>query len=115
MRFLFVVVLILAGTEPARGQKAFVVLSVATIGTAIYDMETTVAALDRCAGCREGNPLIRNFVQDRRLAFTIVTGTAATSVYLSHRLRTQGRKYWWLPLVTSIGLHITAGVYNQQK
>lgn len=81
---------------------------------ALYDMQTTFAALERChPQCIEANPLMSPFVANRTAGYAFSVGLTSVSTYATYRLKKKGARWWWIPMAASAALHITAGIHNQ--
>lgn len=101
--------------EPPKLDKPFVAMAALTAITAVYDIETTFQAMDRCAGCYESNAVLRPFVSGGRAPTYGITA-ALTSVSLagSWHLRKSGNRFWWAPLAGTALLHFFAAENNRR-
>jgi hypothetical protein len=80
----------------------------------VYDIQTTRKALQNCASCIEANPIMRPFVGSSPAAFSTSMGLTAGSIYASHKLKSKGVKWWWIPLAAQIGVHTAMGIRNSR-
>ena len=104
---------LLLTTMTARAEdKLFWTLAAGAQAATIYDIHTTMRALDRCPSCGEANPTMRPFVSSRPAAFSASLGLSAGSIYGSYQLRKKGVRWWWLPLAGQIGVHTAMGLRN---
>ena len=84
-------------------------------GSTIFDMETTFRTLERCPGCKEGNPILRPFVKSGRPGtYAFTTGMNMLSTYGALSARAQGKKWWYWPIVANVAVHVVAGVHNSR-
>ena len=99
---------------PTLDGKLLTLISL-SYAAAVYDTQTTFAAFERCrGGCFEANPLMRPFVAHRSSAYAYSMGLTSLSVYGTYRLKKSGSRLWWVPIVATTALHITAGIHNQK-
>ncbi len=96
--------------------KKFIFMSTFLIGTTIFDSESTFAALDKCNNtCKEGNTLMRPFINSGRPATYAVQGTIDTGLIVwSYKMKKDGNKLWWLLPVVSGAAHTVAGGFNMR-
>jgi hypothetical protein len=88
-----------------------------TVAATVFDVETTFHALERCAGCVEGNLFGRGVVDSGRgwtygVQLALVGGLAYTSWRMRRSTQPGLRRAWWLPLALAGALHTVAGVLN---
>lgn len=108
------VVVVFVLPSAAFGQDVpFVILSSLSIGTTTFDLQTTSTALKRCSTCKEANPLMH--FKSKPLTYTVSLGLTSGVIYGSARLKRDGSKWWWVPLVVSSVVHGVAGVSNQRR
>jgi hypothetical protein len=91
---------------------SFDALAITTIASTAYDLQSTFNALERCNTCREGNPAMRPFIGNKPAAYGIVLGLTGSTIYASHKLKQQNKRWWWIPMVAISGLHIGAAIHN---
>jgi hypothetical protein len=107
-----VVVLVLA--HPLRSQDRFTILSTVTVAATAYDIETTLNAFKRCPTCSEANPFMKVFMERRGTAYTAGMGLTGTALWSGYQLRKQGKRWWWVPMVGAVGLHVGSAIHNQK-
>ena len=71
----------------------------------ILDMESTFHLLGQGDEFREGNPILKPFVHSRLQAYAMQAGINTGITYLAYRLKKNGSKFWWLPLVGCSVIH----------
>ena len=84
-----------------------------SIASTTYDVETSFRAFDRCISCYEGNPVLRPFADSRTKMYVFQSGLNAGLGYTSWQLKKDGSKWWWVPLVANIGIHVAAATHNK--
>lgn len=98
--------------------KKFYTLMFGLQASTMLDIESSYHTLKNCpAGftCREGNPLLRPFVQAGRPAvYAFTTGTNALAVLSSYKLKKNGSRFWWVPMTVYTGIHAYCAVRNFQ-
>ena len=95
--------------------KKFLIINAPLIGTSIYDIESTYFALNRCENrCREGNPLMRPFIErGRPWAYAYYLSLDAGVIYYSYYLKKNGHnKLWYVAPLAVAGAHTIAGTWN---
>ena len=109
MKKLLIVVLLLtscASNPAVRRQQ--IALNVAMV----IDMESTFAGLEKCGGCREGNPLLAGPVdRGRLLTYALQLGLNAFVVHMAERAKDRPRSFWkYLPWSLAAGHGIAAAL-----
>ncbi len=93
--------------------KKFIFASAFLVGATVFDAESTFAALNKCANCIEGNPIMRPLINSGRPATYAVEGAADVGLIAwSYKLKKDGNKLWWLPPVVVGAVHGLAGGFN---
>jgi hypothetical protein len=83
------------------------------VAATIYDIETTVAGLDRCKNCSEGNPFARAVVANGRPAmYAVGLASDFVLVYAAYKLKERGYSWWWALPAAGIAVHGLAGTMN---
>jgi hypothetical protein len=100
--------------ETGNKDKLFWSLAVGAQAATVYDVNTTLRTLNRCATCYEANPIMRPFVGNTVAAYGAGMSLSAASIYGSKRLKEKGSRWWWVPLVGQIGVHTALGIRNSQ-
>jgi hypothetical protein len=109
------IVLFLTTTAHAQEKdrdKLFWSLAAAAQVATVYDVNTTLRTLDRCPACYEANPIMRPFVRNSATAYSAGLGLSAVGIYGSKKLKERGSRWWWVPLVSQIGVHTALGIRN---
>lgn len=110
-----------ATPDPQADQKKvvdakFTALMLALQVSTVADIESTYHALGNCPPgytCREGNPLMRPFIQSGRpAAYAFTTGVNGLVMWHSYRLKKRGSRWWWVGPAIQIGIHTFAAVHN---
>ncbi len=121
MKKLLIALIIVFYSLPAFAQeqtadKKFIFTSAFLAGATMLDVESTFAALNKCAGtCREGNPLMRPLFQSGRPAVYAVQGGVDVAVIAwSYKMKKDGNKLWWLVPVALGTAHGFAGGFNMR-
>lgn len=100
----------LGAQEPGRvADRKFVALTVASVLTAVADVELTQRCL-RSGRCREGNPLMPT---GRWRAYAVQAPLTLGATYLAYRWKKKGVRYWWVPqlsLSAGHGVGVAFGV-----
>src|SRR5262245_57922974 len=78
------------------------------------DTITTRQALNNCAICREGNPIMRPLAGNTAALTTVQAGSNLGVFALSLHYRARHRKTWWIPVATYITLHTVAAYHNSK-
>jgi hypothetical protein len=91
--------------------RNFWILTGVTVAATVYDTETTFAGIKN--GAREGNPLMRPFVESGRPAtYAVQMAVTGGISYLAYRQKKRGSAGWWFfPVVLTVG-HTVAGSLN---
>lgn len=122
MRILFLAFIIVvffssvALAQEKTADKKFIFTGAFLVGTTVFDVETTFAALNKCGNtCHEGNSLMYPLVQSGRPAVYAVNGAIdAGLIAWSYKLKKDGSKLWWfLPIVAGTA-HGLAGGFNMR-
>src|SRR5215510_11797230 len=114
-RLLTAATVLLLLSSHAHGQdRKLLVLTSFTYASAVYDTETTVSALRRCGECVEQNPLMRPFVNNRASVYSASVGLTSVTMYATHRLKQEGVRWWWVPMASTMAVHILSGIHNQK-
>src|SRR5262245_8727013 len=108
-----VVLLMLASRAQAQDPK-LVVLTSLTYASAVYDTETTRSALRRCGVCAEQNPFMRPFVNNGASVYSASMGFTSVTTYATHRLKKEGVRWWWVPMASTVAMHVFSGIHNQR-
>jgi hypothetical protein len=107
--------LLLTATAHAEEKdKLFWSLAAAAQVATVYDVNTTLRTLDRCSTCYEANPIMRPFVRNSATAYSAGLGLSAAGIYGSKKLKERGSRWWWVPLVSQIGVHTALGIRNSR-
>jgi hypothetical protein len=110
----FLTILLMTTTLNAQNKKALWALTAGAQAATIFDMETTVRALNRCPTCSEGNPAMRPFMGTRASAYAAGTALNSVAFYAPYKMKESGNKWWWVPLVAQIGVHTFLGIKNSR-
>lgn len=98
--------------------KKFYLLMFGLQASTVLDVESSYHTLKNCPPgftCREGNPVLRPFVNaGRPAAYAFTTGTNALAVLSSYKLRKKGSRFWWVPMAVYTGIHTYCAVRNFQ-
>jgi len=85
-----------------------------SVASALYDAQTTVAALKHCYGrCFEANGVLSPFTQNSGSAYAFTMGLTSLSTFATYRLKQRGTRWWWVPMAGTALLHVAAGLHNQ--
>lgn len=106
---------VLAQTQKEKvADGKFWTMNFLMIGSTVYDSETTYYTLDRCGNnCKEGNPLMRPFVNAGRPWLYAVQGSIdAGVIYTSYQMKKKGHKFWYILPVALTVAHSAAGTHN---
>src|SRR5262245_45171990 len=106
--------ILLFATTARAEDKLFWTLATGAQAATVFDLETTVRALNRCPTCYEANPFMKPFVSSKPAAYSAGLGLSAASIYGSLKLKKQGTKWWWVPLAGQIGMHTAFGLMNNR-
>ena len=101
-------------SETGNKDKLFWTLAAGAQAATIYDVNTTLRVLDRCATCYEANPIMRPFVRNTTAAYGAGMSLSAVGIYGSRRLKEKGSRWWWVPMIGQIGVHTILGIRNSQ-
>ncbi|HEX4076365.1 MAG TPA: hypothetical protein VHX49_13265 [Candidatus Acidoferrales bacterium] len=103
------------GVERLPSRKAWLVLSVAQHGAAVFDAYSTRQAI--ATGATEQNPLLRPFASSPAMYAATQVGPLALD-YAARRMQlsrySMVRRMWWLPQSTGMAVSICAGVHNMR-
>ena len=96
--------------NPKPLDTTFILLSAATIASAVLDVEAARGCIARGA-CREGNPFMRPLISSRWKVYSVqALGTGAT-LFVSYKMKARGNKSWWVaPAVLTTGHTVFAGL-----
>ena len=98
--------------------KKFYALMIGLQASTVLDIESSYYVLNNCPRgftCREGNPVLRPFVNAGRPAvYAFTTGTNALAILSSYKLRKKGSRFWWVPMTVYTGIHTFCAVRNFQ-
>lgn len=98
--------------------KKFYTLMLGLQTSTMLDIESSYHTLKNCPTgftCREGNPMLRPFVQlGRPAVYAFTTGTNVLAVMSSYKLRKKGSRFWWVPITAYTGIHTFCAVRNFQ-
>mgnify|MGYP003661740712 CR=1 FL=1 len=99
---------------PRIANGTFWALGGALVAATAFDVETTVAALDKCAGrCKEGNPFAKEIVANGRPAMYAVALTGDALIMVgAYKLKEAGYSWWWALPTAGIVVHGLAGTMN---
>ncbi len=106
---------------PQRDEKKvadakFLALMMAVQVSTVVDIESTFHTIGQCPPgytCREGNPLLRPFIQSGRPAvYAFTTGINGLVMWHSYRMKKRGSRWWWVGPAIQIGVHTWAAVHN---
>lgn len=99
--------------EEKVADKKFWIVNSIFIGSTILDVESTFYALDKCKTCREGNPIMRPFIEaGRPWSYAFFAVTDAGYVYCSYYFKKHDKYAWWLIPITGTVFHTVVGVRN---
>ncbi len=119
MKTLFLAFVVVFYSLPALAQdkvadKKFIFSNAFLVGTTVFDMESTFAALNKCGNtCREGNPLLRPLFNSGRPVVYVVEGAVDVGLITwSYKLKKAGNKLWWFPPVAVGSIHGLWGGVN---
>jgi len=102
-------------TSRAQAQdRKLVVLTSLTYASVVYDTETTRSALRRCGVCAEQNPFMRPFVNNPASIYSASMGLTSATTYATHRLKKEGVRWWWVPMASTMAMHVFSGIHNQR-
>lgn len=95
----------------------FILVNGLMISATIFDIESTYYALDHCPSgyiCREGNPVMRPFVEKGRPAIYLVQGAISSgALAYSYYLKKNKSGAWWIfPPLALATVHTVAGTHN---
>ena len=91
----------------------FISLAAAMQAATVLDMESTFSVAKNCSACREANPFLRPLVNSGRPAtYAVTTGIDLAAFYVAYRMRKDGKRYWWVPMVAATGLHAGFAWHN---
>ena len=110
LELLLVAQLVGFNPHPKPLDKKFILLSAATIASAVLDVEATRGCINRVT-CREGNPFMRPFINSRWKVYSVqALGTGAV-LTVSYKLKARGIKSWWVaPAIVTTGHTVFAGL-----
>lgn len=123
---LFPVALLIPSLALAQGQGTeksdkvidtkFVFLTSSLVASTVFDVETTFAAIKN-PDVREGNPVMRPFVNAGRPAtYAFLGGVDASIVYASYWMKKSTnpavQKIWWVMPIVATASHAFAGGFN---
>jgi hypothetical protein len=54
------------------------------------------------------------FVTKKPAAYLAGTALTTAGIYGSHRMKKDGSRWWWSPIVAQIGMHIVLGIRNSR-
>lgn len=108
-----IVLLVLTSRAQAQDRK-LVVLTSLTYASAVYDTETTRNALRRCGVCAEQNPFMRPFVNNGASIYSASMGLTSATAYATHRLKKENVRWWWVPMASTMAMHVFSGIHNQR-
>jgi len=95
-------------------EKLFWSLAAGSQAATAFDVYTTRRALNRCVTCYEANPVMQPFMQNNPAAYTASLGLSAASIYGSKVLKERKSRWWWVPMVSQIGIHTALGIRNSR-
>jgi len=96
----------------------FVFISSSLVASTVFDVETTFAVIKNPEiNVREGNPVIRPFINAGRPAtYAFLGGVDTSIIYFSYRMKKSTnptiRKLWWVLPVVATASHGFAGGLN---
>ena len=98
--------------RPESSRSWWLMYGVLTLAT-VADVESTFHGLDRCATCREGNPIMRPFVERGRGAtYAFTFGLNALTMELARRARNRHERHWYVGPMISTGVHAGGAAWN---
>jgi hypothetical protein len=103
------------GVERLPSRRAWIALSIAQHGAAVFDAYSTRQAI--AAGATEQNPLLRPFASSPAMYAATQVGPLVLD-YTARRMQLSShafvRRMWWLPQSTGTAVSICAGVHNMR-
>lgn len=100
-----------APPDTTRQDPTFALWTASLTLATVYDIETTVRGLSRCA-CREGGPLTRIVIGRRANAYLLSAALNTAVATLSWKAKKDGKPWWWVPMGILSAVHIGAGTLN---
>jgi hypothetical protein len=113
-KFAPLLTILLTTTTLNAADKTFWALAAGAQAATVFDAETTVRTLRRCATCVEGNPFMKPFVGTRPGAYFAGTALTTAGFYEPYKMRQRGSRWWWAPIVAQIGMHTALGIRNSR-
>jgi hypothetical protein len=101
----------------ARGHAEgdFKAYAIGAIAATIFDVESTFAAKNNCSTCREGNALMRPFIDRGRLpAYAVQGAVTGLLLWQSYHAKQEGYSGWKITPTILMGVHGVGGGVNLQ-